>query len=133
MELNEKKRRKSIKVWVSDEERKLVEAKAEFYGYTRLAKYVRDAVIYENVTNMNIVGKEEILNAYAENTKYLKMVLKEIRHISKYATQIDEYKRKEIVNLMFGMFKNQKTMLNVIEEKLDLDVYKEINHRKLGD
>lgn len=133
MELNKKQRRKSIKVWISDEERKLVEAKAEFYGYKRLAKYVRDAVIYENVTNMNIEGKDELINAYAENTKYLKLILKEVRHICKYATQIEDYKRKEILNLMFGILKNQKNMLKMIDEKLDLEVYKEINHREIGD
>ena len=38
MEFNSKQRRKSIKVWLSDEERILVEAKAKFYGYKRLAK-----------------------------------------------------------------------------------------------
>ena len=43
MEFNSKQRRKSIKVWLSDEERILVESKAEFYGYKRLAKYIRDA------------------------------------------------------------------------------------------
>lgn len=31
MEFDSKQRRKSIKVWLSDEERKLVEAKAEYY------------------------------------------------------------------------------------------------------
>ena len=40
MEFNSKQRRKSIKVWLSDEERILVESKAEFYGYKRLAKYI---------------------------------------------------------------------------------------------
>ena len=50
MEFNSKQRRKSIKVWLSDEERILVESKAEYYGYKRLAKYIRDAAIYEKVT-----------------------------------------------------------------------------------
>ena len=48
--LNPDQRRKSIKVWVSDEERALVEAKAYNYGYRRIAPYIRDAAIYERVT-----------------------------------------------------------------------------------
>ena len=54
MDFNSKQRRKSIKVWLSDEERILVESKAEFYGYKRLAKYIRDAAIYEKVTYVNL-------------------------------------------------------------------------------
>ena len=63
-----KTRRKSIKVWVSDEERALLEAKVNYYGYKRLAEYVRDAIIYEKVTNVDLKGKEEIYAAYSENT-----------------------------------------------------------------
>ena len=74
MEFNSKQRRKSIKVWLSDEERILVESKAEFYGYKRLAKYIRDAAIYEKVTYVDLKNKEELYVAYAENTKELKKI-----------------------------------------------------------
>lgn len=66
---NSKQRTKSIKVWLSDEERILVESKAEFYGYKRLAKYIRDAAIYEKVTYVDLKNKEELYVAYSENTK----------------------------------------------------------------
>lgn len=55
-ELNPEQRRKSIKVWLSDEERFLVEAKAEHYSYKRLAPYIREATIYERVTNVDLKG-----------------------------------------------------------------------------
>ena len=131
MEFNSKQRRKSIKIWLSDEERILVEAKAEFYGYKRLAKYVRDAAIYENVTNMDIKNKEEIYNAYAENTKQLKYITKEIKHISRYATQITNENKKDLLDMMFMILKNQKSMIKLIDQKLDLNVWKEINHKKI--
>ena len=88
MELNAKQRRESIKVWLSKEERTLVEAKAEYYGYKRLAPYVRDAVIYENVTYVDLKNKEELYKAYSENTEQLKKIEKGVRNISKYATQL---------------------------------------------
>lgn len=72
MEFDSKQRRKSIKVWLSDEERILVETKARYYGYKRLAKYVRDAVIYEKVTYVDVKNKDQLYFAYAENTKQLK-------------------------------------------------------------
>ena len=133
MDFNSKQRRKSIKVWLSDEERILVEAKAEFYGYTRLAKYIRDAVIYEKVTYMDIKNKEELYTAYSENTKQLKKITKEIRHITRYATQLSEENTKNLLDLMYAVLRNQKNMMKLINEKLDLDVWKEINHNKIGE
>lgn len=131
MELNAKQRRESIKVWLSKEERSLVEAKAEFYGYKRLAPYVRDAVIYENVTYVDLESKEELYKAYSDNTEQIKKIAKEIRHISKYATQLSSEDLKTLTNTMYGILRNQKSMIKLIDEKLDLDVWKQINHTKV--
>lgn len=131
MDFNSKQRRKSIKVWLSDEERILVESKAEFYGYKRLAKYIRDAAIYEKVTYVDLKNKEELYVAYSENTKKLKKITKEIRHISKYATQLNDEQRKDLLDLMFAVLRNQKAMIKLIDEKLDLEVWKEVNHNKI--
>ena len=129
--LNPEQRRKSIKVWLSDEERILVESKAEFYGYKRLAKYIRDAAIYEKVTYVDLKNKEELYVAYSENTKELKKITKEIRHISKYATQLNDEQRKDLLDLMFAILRNQKAMIKLIDEKLDLEVWKEVNHNEI--
>ena len=131
MDFNSKQRRKSIKVWLSDEERILVESKAEFYGYKQLAKYIRDAAIYEKVTYVDLKNKEELYVAYSENTKELKKITKEIRHISKYATQLNDEQRKDLLDLMFAVLRNQKAMIKLIDEKLDLEVWKEVNHNKI--
>lgn len=131
MELNSKQRRESIKVWLSKEERILVEAKAEYYGYKRLAPYVRDAVIYENVTYVDLKSKEELYKAYSDNTEHLKKIAKEIRHISRYATQLSSEELKNLTNTMYGILRNQKSMIKLIDEKLDLDVWKQINHSKV--
>lgn len=122
-----KTRRNSIKVWVSDEERTLLEAKSNYYGYTRLAKYIRDAIIYEKVTHIDLRGKDEIYAAYSENTQELKKIAKEIRHISRYATQIQSYNLKYLFNQMYNILNNQKEMLNLIDEKLNLDVWQNID------
>lgn len=131
MDFNSKQRRKSIKVWLSDEERILVESKAEFYGYKRLAKYIRDAAIYEKVTYVDLKNKEELYVAYSEDTKELKKITKEIRHISKYATQLNDEQRKDLLDLMFAVLRNQKAMIKLIDEKLDLEVWKEVNHNEI--
>lgn len=88
-----KERRKSIKVIVSDEERSLIEAKANFYGYKTIASYIRDSAIYEKVTHVDLKSKNELYEAYSNNTKELKKIAKEFRHFSKYATQIKGFTR----------------------------------------
>ena len=126
---NTKERRKSIKVIVSDEERSLIEAKANFYGYKTIASYIRDSAIYEKVTHVDLKSKNELYEAYSNNTKELKKIAKEFRHFSKYATQISEQDLKSISISMFTILKNQKDMLKLIESKLDLDVWQEINRK----
>ena len=128
--LNPDQRRKSIKVWVSDEERSLIEAKAKNYCYTRLAPDIRDAAIYERVTNVEVKGEKEIINAYAENTREVKSIVKDIRHICKFATQISERDRQELLHLMKDIYKKQNKMLNLIDKKLDLEVWQEVNRNK---
>lgn len=128
--LNPDQRRKSIKVWVSYEERCLVEAKAYNYGYRRLAPYIRDAAIYERVTNYKIKGEDEIINAYCENNKEIQSMLKDVKHICKFATQISESKRQELLDLTKAIYKMQIKIRDLITKKLDLDMWQEINRNR---
>lgn len=128
--LNPSQRRKSIKVWVSDEERSLIEAKAHNYCYRRLAPYIRDAAIYERVTNYKIKGEEEILNAYCESNKEIQSMLKDVKHICKFATQISESKRQELLDLTKAIYKMQIKIRDLIAKKLDLEMWQEINRNK---
>ena len=76
MELNPDNRTEMIKARVSEEEKNLIKAKAEYYGYKQLSKYIRDAAIYEKVTVVDLIGKNEILKAYSDNTQILKEMIK---------------------------------------------------------
>lgn len=133
MNFNTKERRKSIKVIVSDEERSLIEAKANFYGYKTIASYIRDAAIYEKVTNVDLKNKKQLYEAYSNNTKELKTIAKEFRHFSKYATQISPEDLKDISITMFTILKKQKQILQLIENKLDIDIWQEINKKEHTD
>lgn len=132
MELNPDNRKEMIKARVSEEEKILIKAKAEYYGYKQLSKYIRDSAIYEKVTNVDLIGKKEILKAYSDNTQILKEMYKSIRHIAIFATQIDKYEREELKFKMLEILKNQKEMIKLIDKKLDLDVWQEVNHRNLN-
>ena len=130
MEFNSKNRTKRIMVWVSNEEKILLEAKANYYCYKSFASYIRDAAIYEKVTHVDVASQDEIYNAYVQNTKELKKITKEIRRISKFATQVNDADIHNVTSLMLTIIKNQDNMLKLIDTKLDLDVWKEINHNK---
>lgn len=130
MELNPDNRTEMIKSRVSEEEKILIKAKAEYYGYKQLSKYIRDSAIYGKVTNVDLIGKNEILKAYSDNTQILKEMHKSIKHIAIFAKQIDKYEREDLKFKMLEILKNQKEMIKLIDKKLDLDVWQEVNHRK---
>lgn len=130
MELNPDNRTEMIKSRVSEEEKILIKAKAEYYGYKQLSKYIRDSAIYEKVTNVDLIGKNEILKAYSDNTQILKEMHKSIKHIAIFAKQIDKYESEDLKFKMLEILKNQKEMIKLIDKKLDLDVWQEVNHRK---
>ena len=127
MEFNSKERSDIIKARVSKEEKTLIKAKAEYYGYKQLSNYIRDAAIYEKVTMVDLISKNEILKAYSDNTKILREIYKCIKHITTYATQIDKYERNELKFRMSEILKYQKDMIKLIDKKLDLDVWKKID------
>ena len=127
MKFNSKERIDMIKARVSKEEKALIKAKAEYYGYKQLSNYIRDAAIYEKVTMVDLVSKNEILKAYSDNTKILREIYKCIKHITTYATQIDKYERNELKFRMSEILKYQKDMIKLIDKKLDLDVWKKID------
>lgn len=132
MELNPNNRTEMIKARVSEEEKILIKAKAEYYGYKQLSRYIRDAAIYEKVTFVDLVGKNEILKAYSDNTQILKEMYKSIKHIAIFATQIDKYEREDLKFKMMEILKHQRDIIKLIDKKLDLDVWQKINHRKLN-
>ena len=131
MELNPNERRKRLKVWISEEERALLDAKAEYYGYKHLSEYIRDSAIYENVTMVDLKNKNEILKAYSDNTQELKKIAKEFRHLNKYATQLSNQDLDNISLMIVTILKRQKDMLKLIDNKLDLEVWKELNHNRI--
>ncbi len=125
-------RTKLIKARVTEDEQILVKTKAKYYGYKNLSKYLIDAAIYEKVTYVDLDNHQLLYDAYAQNTKELKKITKEIRHISKYATDLDNTTIQNITSLMFTILRNQKDMLKLIDEKLNLKVWQEINRNKQG-
>lgn len=130
MNEDSKNRTKIIKARVTEDEEILVKTKAKIYGYKNLSKYLIDAAIYEKITHIDLDNQMKIYNAYAKNTKELNKIIKEIRTMCKYATQLNSIDVANIKSIMFTIINNQKEMLKLIDEKLDLQVWQSINRNK---
>ncbi len=122
-----KNKNKIIKARVTEYEVNLVKEKAEYYGYKSLSKYLVDAAIYEKVTYCDLKNQQLIYDAYAENTKELNKITKEIRIIRKFATQLNDNNIKTLTSLLFTIIRKQKDMLELIDKKMNLEVWEEIN------
>ncbi len=123
-------RRKSIKVWVSDMERNLLEEKAKKYGYKTIAKYVRDAVIYEKVTIVDISNRKEIYELYSNNTKEINKIGNSLWKFIKY-TNYNNINYKELHSTILLIAKKQKQILQLIEDKLEINLTSKINNENV--
>ncbi len=130
MNFNSRNRTNRIMVWVSDEEKTLLETKADYYCYKSFAAYIRDAAIYEKVTKVDLKNSDRICDAYADYAKEIKKITREIRNFIKYATNLDDLTTQTIRSLMLNIINNQKEMLKLVNDKLDFDVWQEINREK---
>lgn len=130
MNVDQCNRTKIIKARVNEFEESLVKAKAKIYGYKNLSKYLIDAAVYEKVTCVDVENKNLIYRAYAQNTKELKKIVKELRNITKYSTIIDVEVIQNINIFISNIMKKQDSMLKLIDEKLSLKVWQQIQHEK---
>ncbi len=130
MKFDSKDRTEMLKVRVSKEEKTLIQAKAEMYGYRYLSNYIRDAAIYEKVTQVDLKGQDEILSAFSENTKEIKEIAKGVRHLCKFLTQIDDLAIANLRARMYDIMRAQYKIRDLITKKLDLDVWQRINRNK---
>lgn len=132
MKFNSKDRTEMLKVRVSEEEKTLIQAKAEMYGYRYLSNYIRDSAIYEKVTQVDLKGQDEILSAFSENTKEIKDIAKGVRHLCKFLTQADDLAIANLRARMYDIMRAQYKIRDLITKKLDLDVWQRINHSKIS-
>ena len=132
MKFDSKDRTEMLKVRVSKEEKTLIQAKAEMYGYRYLSNYIRDAAIYEKVTQVDLKGQDEILSEFSENTKEIKEIAKGVRHLCKFLTQADDLAIANLRARMYDIMRAQYKIRDLIIKKLDLDVWQRINHSKIS-
>lgn len=132
-----RKRRTQIKIFLTDEERQIIEEKMEKYGYKSLAAYVRDACIYENIIVEDIKDKKEISEKIATLISEFKKTRNDVNSLvyNPAATSIDI---KIITNTLKNIEKNILDLKVTVIEKLEVvfdrkKVNEFIEQKKEGD
>lgn len=123
-------RNKIVKARVTEKEKNIIKQKVKKYGYRNMSKYLIDAALHERVQYINIEGQDLIYKAFSEYASELKKIRKKVFFICEFATQLDEEKIESLRSLLFITIGNQKKMLNLINSKMDLKVWEEINRKK---
>lgn len=120
-------RNKIIKARVTEKERELIKKKAKKYGYKNISKYLLAAVLFENITVVETTGQDIIYKSYSDYTKEIKKLRKELVEIRKHAGMLKPEDSRLLQKVIFNMLDNQKSMLQIINEKLDINIYKKVN------
>ncbi len=115
------KPRKSYKIRFSPEERQLVEIKAKQHGYKYLSEYIRDAAIYETVTEINISYTDDVVNAFNELITEIKKYTKEIRRILKYDTSTSDEEKELIQQSLYRVYSQTKSLKKSINDNLNIE------------
>ena len=131
MENNLKMRNEMIKARVSEEEKNIIKGKAKFYGYRNISDYIRDSAIHEKVTYVDLKNRKLIYDAYSENTKAIKELVKQTKHLCKYLTQVTDTEVRDLKGKMYRLIRLQQDMYKLIEKKLELKIWQKINRNKL--
>lgn len=129
--MDKENKNRIVKARVNEYEESLIKEKAKYYGYKSLSKYIIDAAIYEKITHCDLQNQQLIYDAYAQNTKEINKLTREIRLIRKFATQLNNDNIKNLNDLLFTIIQKQSEMLELIDRKMDLDVWEKINRQKL--
>lgn len=114
-----RKRRTQIKIFLTDEERTIIEEKMQQYGYKSLAAYVRDACIHENIIVEDIDGKKEVVEKIANLITEFKKTRNEVSDLA-YNPAASSINVKVITNTIKNIDKSLNELKVIVTEKLEV-------------
>ena len=113
-ELN-KDKKKQYNIWLTDEERKLLNAKVQQYNYQYLSDYIRDAALYEGLIEVNVSYTDEVNALFQEAINEIRKYTKEVRRILKWSSNISKAELEQLqhsLNIIYGVTKSLKKSVN---------------------
>lgn len=114
-------KRKQFRLWLTQEERNILEDKAKLYNYKCLSYYLRDAAIYESVIQVFTEGIDEILKLYNDYIVEVKKFNKTVRSIVRKAN-LSEADKNVLQNDLYKVYSQMKSLNKTINSKISQTV-----------
>lgn len=115
-----KSNKKKYTLWLTDEEKKLLEVRAEQYGYLYLSEYLRDAGIYNDVIQVDISYTEQVNNLFQELINEIKKLTKEVRRVMKYNTSATTEETEMIQQALYRVYSQTKSLKKSVNDNVNV-------------
>lgn len=121
---NKKKRMPKVKYTVrfTEEEMKLLQAKAEHYNYRYLSDYIRDSGIYENVVQVDVKYTDELNLLFQEYIDEVKKLTKEMRRVLKWDTTMTEEEKETFQQSLYRVYSQLKSLKKSVNDNIDISM-----------
>lgn len=124
-------RQKMYTIMFTEEERKLLEAKAQTYNYRYLSDYIRDCAIYESVIQINIDYTESVNNLFQQYIDEIKKFTKEVRRILKWDTTTSAEEKEIIQQALYRVYSQTKSLKKSVNDNINVEVIEKESKKKL--
>ena len=124
-------RQKMYTIMFTEEERKLLEAKAQAYNYRYLSDYIRDCAIYESVIQINIDYTESVNNLFQQYIDEIKKFTKEVRRILKWDTTTSAKEKEIIQQALYRVYSQTKSLKKSVNDNINVEVIEKESKKKL--
>lgn len=124
-------RQKMYTIMFTEEERKLLEAKAQAYNYRYLSDYIRDCAIYESVIQINIEYTESVNNLFQQYIDEIKKFTKEVRRILKWDTTTSTEEKEIIQQALYRVYSQTKSLKKSVNDNINVEVIEKESKKKL--
>ncbi len=124
-------RQKMYTIMFTEEERKLLEAKAQAYNYRYLSDYIRDCAIYESVIQINIDYTESVNNLFQQYIDEIKKFTKEVRRILKWDTTTSAEEKEIIQQALYRVYSQTKSLKKSVNDNINVEVIEKESKKKL--
>lgn len=115
----------------SEEERKLLEAKADMYNYRYLSDYIRDCAIYESVIQINIKYTEAVNNLFQQYIDETKKFTKEVRRILKWDTTTSAEEKELLQQALYRVYSQTKSLKKSVNDNINVEVVEKESKKKI--
>ena len=107
-------------LWLTNEEKSLLELRAEQYGYRYLSDYLRDAGVYNDVILVDISYTESVNSLFTDMITEIRKLTKEVRRVMKYDTSASPEEREMIQQALYRVYSQTKSLKKSVNDNINV-------------